>query len=250
MNRQELEWLLVDKYRGEKSEAYLADVAKLEAGVPLAYLIGHIPFLNTTIYLDSKPLIPRPETEYWVEHVIKIISALPEQTSLQVLDLCAGSGAIGVAVANNVPSTLVDFIELDSNHLPAIIKNCMANGIGKDRVNIYVGDLFNIKSENQLPKYDFILTNPPYIDKTLNRTEQSVVDNEPALALYGGEAGMEIIARIIEEAPSYLATGGQLWIEHEPEQTEAIAKLASPRFNVTTHQDQYLVKRYSQLVLQ
>lgn len=250
MNRQERQWLLVDKYQGQKSEAYLSDVAKLEAGVPLAYLIGHLPFLNTTIYLDSHPLIPRPETEYWAEHAIKEMSAQGEQSSFRVLDLCAGSGALGVAVAHSFANALVDFIEIDSSHLPTIAKNCNANNIETSRVNIYAGDLFSISNGNPLPKYDFILTNPPYIDKSLNRTAQSVIDNEPELALYGGEAGMEIIARIIKEAPKHLNQGGQLWIEHEPEQTEAISKLASSQFIVTTHQDQYGVKRYSQLVLQ
>lgn len=250
MYRQEVEWLLVEKYHGQKSEAFLSDVAKLEAGVPLAYLIGHIPFLNSTIYLDSQPLIPRPETEYWVQEAIKNMLTRKTDGSFLVLDLCAGSGAIGVAVADAIPSALVDFIELDSAHLPTIAKNCVANNIDKTRVNIYTGNLFNINSKNHLPKYDFILTNPPYIDKSLNRTEQSVMDNEPELALYGGEAGMEIIARIIKDAPMYLAPRGQLWIEHEPEQDVVISKLASPRFLTTTHKDQYGVVRFSKLVLQ
>ncbi len=250
MNRQERQWLLVDKYQGQESEAYLSDVAKLEAGVPLAYLIGHIPFLNTTIYLDSHPLIPRPETEYWAEHAIKEMSAQSEQSSFRVLDLCAGSGALGVAVAHSLANALVDFIEIDPSHLPTIAKNSNANNIETSRVNIYAGDLFSTSHGNPLPKYDFILTNPPYIDKSLNRTTQSVIDNEPELALYGGKAGMEIIERIINEAPIHLKQCGQLWIEHEPEQAEAIFKLASQQFIVTTHQDQYRVKRYSQLVLQ
>ncbi len=250
MNRQELEWLLVDKYQGQKSEAYLADVAKLEAGVPLSYLIGHIPFLNNTIYLDSQPLIPRPETEYWVEHAIRSLEPLRAVPSFRALDLCAGSGAIGVAVASCFQNALIDFIEIDSCHLPTIAKNCVKNHINKERVHIYTGDLFKTNSGIILPKYHLILTNPPYIDKSLNRTAQSVIDNEPELALYGGKAGMEIIARIIIEAPNHLNPDGQLWIEHEPEQTENIIKLASPHFSVTTHHDQYGVKRYSQLVLQ
>lgn len=250
MYRQEVGWLLVEKYKGQKSAAFLTDVAQLEAGVPLAYLIGHIPFLNSTIYLDSQPLIPRPETEYWVQEAVKNMTSRKTGGAFCVLDLCAGSGAIGVAVASAIPSALVDFIELDSAHLPTIAKNCVANNIDKTRINVYAGNLFNINSKNQLPKYDFILTNPPYIDKSLNRTEQSVMDNEPELALYGGKAGMEIIARIIKDAPMYLAPQGQLWIEHEPEQGEAISKLASSRFFVTTHKDQYDVIRFSKLVLQ
>jgi release factor glutamine methyltransferase len=248
MYSQEKEWLLVEKYQGQKSEAFLADVAKLEAGVPLAYLIGHIPFLNSTIHLDSHPLIPRPETEFWVDKVIKIISEL--NSPVYVLDLCAGSGAIGVAVAKGIQNSLVDFIELDANHLPTIAKNCRENQIDSERVNILEGDLFKLKTDKKLPEYNFILTNPPYIDKTLGRTDKSVIENEPALALYGGRDGIELIEEIIKKAPLHLKPGGQLWIEHEPEQSESIKNLAANKFVTTTHKDQYSVERVSQLVLQ
>ena len=251
MNSQEVAWLLQEKYQGQKSEAFLADVAKLEAGVPLAYLIGHIPFLNCNIHLDSHPLIPRPETEYWTEMAIKEISdTVSDQSETRVLDLCAGSGAIGVAVASAIQTALVDFVELEPTHLPTIAKNCRLNQISRERVNIFEGDLFKIKSGQTLPRYDYILSNPPYIDKTLGRTEHSVVENEPSLALYGGEAGMEIIKKIIEVAPNYLTPNGQLWIEHEPEQCLEIKKIADSNFSVTTHKDQYDVLRYTQLVLQ
>jgi release factor glutamine methyltransferase len=251
MYGQEIKWLLSEKYDGQKSEAFLADVAKLEAGVPLAYLIGHIPFLNCKIYLDSHPLIPRPETEFWTELAIKKIQASSAtQPEVHILDLCAGSGAIGVAVANSILSALVDFAELDSSHLPTIAKNCRLNQITNERVSIFASDLFNTASGRTLPRYNYILSNPPYIDKTLDRTEQSVVENEPALALYGGKAGMDNIKKIIEEAPNHLKPDGQLWLEHEPEQSEAILNLAQDMFYVTTHKDQYDVIRFSQLVLQ
>jgi release factor glutamine methyltransferase len=249
MYSQEVAWLLKEKYQGQKSEAFLTDVTKLEAGVPLAYLIGYLPFLGNIIYLDSHPLIPRPETEFWVEHVIK---AIPQSdTPLKVLDLCAGSGAIGIAVASSLKNCLVDFIEIDSNHLPTIAKNCILNQITRERVHIYSGDLFNTSSGTTLPKYNLILTNPPYIDKSLGRTELSVTQNEPEIALYGGKAGLEIITKIITEAAQHLLPDGQLWIEHEPEQSSAIKKLAEEHhFLAITFTDQYSTERFSQLVLQ
>lgn len=251
MNSQEVAWLLAEKYQGQKSAAFLADVAHLEEGVPLAYLIGSIPFLNTSIYLDSHPLIPRPETEFWVEKAIQAICSCPiPKESLHILDLCAGSGCIGIAVAKTYPSALVDFIELDSTHLPTIAKNCQQNGVPASQVHIYTGTLFTLTDGEQLPKYDFILSNPPYIDKSLSRTEASVVNNEPALALYGGVSGMEIITQIIAEAPRHLHPHGQLWLEHEPEQVADIHTLGATNFSVTTHEDQYNVPRFSKLVLQ
>jgi len=252
MESQEMKWLLEEKYGGEKSKAFFADCKRLVLGEPLAYLIGHTPFLNCKIWLDSHPLIPRPETEFWVEEAIKTIrdgatmSLGLTETTPRILDLCAGSGCIGVAVAKAIPVARVDFSEIDSSHLPTIKKNLEENRISTDRTQVSHTNLF----ENLTGKYDFILSNPPYIDASLNRTEESVIKNEPYLALFGGEKGLEIIDQIIEDAPTYLKPGGQLWIEHEPEQSETISKLGKKGgFSVTTHKDQYETERYSILVL-
>lgn len=243
LNREE-SWLLEEKFGGEKSEAFFTACQELKAGVPLAYLIGYIPFLNTKIYLDSQPLIPRPETEFWAE---KAIAEIKKNTTTKILDLCAGSGCIGVAIAKNEPSSHIDFIELELKHLKTIQKNCKINNIKSERYRILIGDLFSpLTSED---KYDFILTNPPYINKSLNRTEQSVKDYEPSIALYGGEFGFELIEKIITFAPQYLNSNGQLWIEHEPEQIKYIYNFAQEKFYIHFHKDQYKINRFTQLVL-
>jgi release factor glutamine methyltransferase len=85
----------------------------------------------------------------------------------------------------------------------------------------------------------------------LNRTDETVLEYEPYIALSGGPAGLEVIQKIIEDAPKHLERHGQLWLEHEPEQSLAIRNLArEQRFTATTHKDQYGVERYSVLVLQ
>jgi release factor glutamine methyltransferase len=252
---KETEWLLQEKYNGQKSESFLDDCARLEAGEPLAYVIGHIPFLDCTIWLDSKPLIPRPETEFWVEkaiaHIAKSFPRVNLGKKLDVLDLCAGSGCIGVAIAKAFPEVQVDFVEIDASHHPTIKKNLRENctPITRDRCAVFGGDLFC-----EIPtgtKYDFILSNPPYIDPALDRTEPSVKNYEPHQALYGGDQGLALIAQIIATAPTYLGSGGELWLEHEPEQSETIASLATDAgFSCHTHQDQYEVERFSRLVVQ
>jgi len=227
--QNEKEWLLQEKHNGEVTDAYQKDVTLLEEGVPLAYLIGHIPFLNTTIYLDSHPLIPRPETEYWVE---KIIETMPSTTT--VLDLCAGSGCIGAAVLHARPDAHVDFAEIDTLHHETIRKN--------GGVHIHGGDLF----ENISNTYDYILSNPPYIDPEIDRAEESVKNYEPHQALYGGERGMEILSRIIQEALAHLNKNGILVLEHEPEQSKEIAHYVKEYgFSCKTEKDQYGVERYS-----
>jgi len=249
MNQEE-QWLLTEKYQGLESEAFQADLVLLRSGTPLAYLIGSIPFLNCTIHLDSHPLIPRSETEFWTEKAIDSIRqyvCTGARPGVNILDLCAGSGAIGVAVAKAVPETQVTFGEIDKKHLATIGKNLDSNDIPCTQYKVFQSDLF----ENIPDTYDFILTNPPYIDPALDRTESSVKLHEPSLALYGGAEGMECIETIISQATKHLSDNGQLWIEHEPEQTTDIASLALKNgFISSTHKDQYDTDRYSILVLQ
>ncbi len=264
MSDKEKIWLLAEKYHGEKTEGFFADCARLEAGEPLAYVIGHMPFLNTTIYLDlpqpvrhlpagqagagagqagSRPLIPRPETEFWIENAIEEIrdnhheqrategdakllrrgpaghggaceEVLRSPSTIHILDLCAGSGCIGVAVAKAIPEVHVDFAEIDVHHHATILKNIKENDITENRTAIFGGDLFSEIPEGT--RYNYILTNPPYIDPELaKRTEKSVTDYEPTLALWGGEKGLECIYRIISDASRFLAEDGVLYIEHD-----------------------------------
>lgn len=242
MNKDE-QWLLKEKYNGEKSTAFFADCERLRAGEPLAYVIGFVPFLNSMMWLDSKPLIPRPETEFWVEKALEYIGKTYVH-GVRVLDLCAGSGAIGVAVATAVPNAQVTIAELDPIHLPTIEKNCIENGLVE--YTIIESNLF----ENVAGTFDLILSNPPYIDPALDRAEHSVKAHEPHLALYGGRGGTELIERIVADAPAHLHQHGQLWLEHEPEQVSFIHELAARAgLTATTHNDQYEVPRYTILAV-
>lgn len=244
---QEERWILMEKYGGQKCEAFLADCNRLHSGEPLAYIIGVLPFHQATIYLDSHPLIPRTETEYWLGEIIPHIHKYAEKhTRVRILDLCAGSGCIGISVLKEIPTICVDFAEIDASHHPTIQKNIMANNIETSRTHIYGGDLFH-----ECPHtYDFILTNPPYIDKTLSRVEKSVTMYEPERALYGGKNGLEIIERILNDALHYLVKHGTLVIEHEPEQAKRILEIGLENSLTCTHlADQYGVLRASILVV-
>lgn len=257
---KEEKWLLDDKYGGEKNEGFFTDLERLKAGEPLGYIIGFVPFLESKIWLDNRPLIPRPETEYWVEKAInEIRNTVPRSDlgktlgrtsgTLQILDLCAGSGAIGVSIAKAIPDALVDLAEIDLLLLPTIEKNLKENvpdySSHGERYRALQSDLY----ENVVGSYDYILTNPPYIDPALDRAQASVKDFEPHLALYGGKSGMEIIEKIIVGAVGHLNASGQLWIEHEPEQSTAIQTFGTEAgFSVSTHTDQYEVARFSVLL--
>ncbi len=239
-------WLCEEKYGGrlteENEKAFALDLQRLKQGEPLAYVIGHVPFLHTKIYLDSHPLIPRAETEFWVERVLGDMKS--ESRPLRVLDLCAGSGCIGVAVLAACPRAHVDFVESEVRHIPTIQKNVRENGIAGDRAHYIVSDLFTEVSGS----YDVILSNPPYIDPATDRTEQSVRAFEPHIALYGGKDGMSLIKKIIVGASAHLTPTGVLYIEHEPEQVRLILALAKKTgFIAQTLNDQYETPRYTRL---
>ena len=242
MNQEET-WLLAEKYCGDThAEGFQDDCLRLSRGEPLAYIIGSIPFLRTTILLDSHPLIPRPETEFWVERAIAEMNIHPHQ--LRVLDLCAGSGCIGIAILKAIPTACVDFVEIDDVHHDTIRKNILLNTIDPKRTRIYGGSLFELVSDT----YDFILTNPPYIDMTLDRVEVSVSAHEPARALYGGEYGTEIITHIMHDMSAFLTPSGTLYIEHEPEQSAYIYETASKLGYVShTFPDQFGILRYTRM---
>ncbi len=241
---QDEAWLLKEKHNGEKTEGFFADCDRLKNGEPLAYVIDSIPFLTTTIFLDSHPLIPRTETEYWVEKTIQEIKNNKNQTSVKILDLCAGSGCIGVSILKEIENAEVDFAEIETAHHATIRNNIIKNGINTSRTRIFGGNLF----EQLSPAYDYILTNPPYIDPELDRTQSSVKEFEPQRALYGGKKGLELIQSIIEKASEFLTERGALYIEHEPEQSEEITVLAkSHGFVSTVYPDQFGTFRYTKL---
>ncbi len=279
---QDINWLLNEKYLGRKTAGFSADCERLKAGEPLSYVIGWVPFLGCKIWLDSRPLIPRPETEWWVEKAVASISkAIPRESlganimeitvprtdlgftrgrssgedsvvqsqaagDISILDLCAGSGCIGVAIAKHVRGAHVTFAEIDPTHLPTIEKNRRKNST-IDRTILLCSDLF----EQVAGTFDFILANPPYIDPAIDRAEQSVKRHEPHLALYGGQGGIEIIERIIKGARGHLTASGELWIEHEPEHVPIVTDLAHTHgFTASSHSDQFGVLRFSILVLQ
>ena len=235
---QEARWLFEEKYGGAECEAFRADVLRLAAGEPLAYVIGWIPFCHARISLDSHPLIPRPETEFWVMQAIAELKT-QNQESLRVLDLCAGSGCIGIAVLKELPNATCDFVEIDETHHKTILKNAKENGIDEDRIKIIGGNLF----EQVQGTYDAILTNPPYIDPNLSgRVQESVLHHEPEQALWGGQDGMELITEILQKAPDFLNPNGVLYIEHEPEQETMLHKILP---GIVSYKDQYDLMRFS-----
>lgn len=213
---------------------------------PEAYRIGDQPFLGLTIYLDSRPLIPRPETEWWTEQLIAHVGR--RTSNMKFLDLCAGSGAIGCAALKYLPQAQVYFGELDPAHEATIWKNIRENHLDASRAQVRIGDLFapfdssitfTIDEKMEPLRFDVIAANPPYIpeDRTL---PVSVADYEPAVALRAGADGLALIRRIARSVRRRLAEGGVAWIECDHAHAEAARELFTTQgFRAEIRTDQY-----------
>lgn len=203
---------------------------------PEAYRIGHVPFLGTTIWLDSHPLIPRTETEWWVEKVLPEIKG-----SVRVLDLFAGSGCVGVAVLKHTEA-FVTFGEFDARHIPTIERNVRENA-NLSRAQIVQTDVWSRLSGT----FDFVLANPPYLSQArIDRIEPSVLEHEPVGALFADDDGYALIEATLIGLQDHLAPKGQCWVEHEPEHAPRIlVSAARLGLTATNNKDQYGILRYS-----
>ncbi|MBU6388296.1 peptide chain release factor N(5)-glutamine methyltransferase, partial [Patescibacteria group bacterium] len=212
---------------------YARDKERLASGEPLGYVIGAQPFLGLKIFLDSKPLIPRPETEWWTE---QLLQTWRPGRHVKFLDLCAGSGAIGCAALARLPHAKIYFGEIDPMHEATILKNVRENGLDESRADVRIGDLFEPFGDMQ---FDVIAANPPYVPAG-RALPQSVADYEPMRALRAGDDGLDIIRRIAKELPTHLANDGVAWIECDRDHAEAARTLfAEQGFTALIRTDQY-----------
>ena len=231
-------WVLEEKYDGKKIAAFEKDRARLAEGEPVAYVIGWQPFLGLRIYLDSRPLIPRPETEWWTE---KLLTTLKETDGdLTLLDLCAGSGAIGCAFLRALPTAHVYVGEIDAAHQKTIEKNIQENNLDASRAHIGIGDLF---APFGAQTFDIIACNPPYIPEKRTLPE-SVRAYEPKEALFSGTDGLSLIREIAKQLPRHLNKGGAAWIECDTAHIENAQTLfESAGFSTHIQNDQYATAR-------
>jgi release factor glutamine methyltransferase len=163
--------------------------------------------------------IPRPETELLVQEAL---AALPPDA--RVLDLCAGSGAVGVSIAAELPGARVDLVEASAEAAAAARENAEALAPGRTRV--FEGDLFSAMPEKT--RYDGLVANPPYVAGTeRDRLAPEIVMHEPPQALFAGEGGLAVIRRIAAEAESWLVPGGLLGIEIDPGLAASVRDLCS-----------------------
>ena len=204
---------------------------------PLEYIRGFTEFLGVNIDLSQRPLIPRPETEFWVEKALSTVLT-DKNSKIRCLDLFAGSGCIGLAVLVKAPFVLCDIADSQSSCIKQIRINCKLNNINKKRYKIIKSDVFsNIKE-----KYDYIFANPPYIPTTKkSRVQKLVLKYEPKTALFAGKDGLFYIKKFLKQAKAHLKPEGKIFMEFDSPQKSEIKKLVKKYdyAGCEFHRDQY-----------
>lgn len=188
-------------------------VARRVTGEPVAHITGEREFWSLPLEVNASTLIPRPDTETLVEHVLSM--TLPDTAA--VLDLGTGTGAIALALASEYPRWQITAVDA-SQQAVELAKRNQAR-LGFSNVSILHSNWFSAVGEQQ---FDLIVSNPPYIDSTDEHLAQGDVRFEPQSALVASEEGYADIFHIIKSAKPYLRSGGYLLLEHGFEQADKI----------------------------
>jgi len=191
-----------------------------KTGKPLAYIEGFAYFYGRKFLVSPAVLIPRPETEDIV-NVAKALGSDFSKSPTKVLDLCTGSGIIGISLKLENPNLNITCSDISAKALKIAEKN--AKNLNA-KVKFLKSNLFH-KLKNQ--KFDIIATNPPYVDKTWKWLDKKSLRHEPKIALYAKNHGLKIIQKILEQSPGYLTPKGYLLLEADTTQHPEIIKLAT-----------------------
>jgi release factor glutamine methyltransferase len=219
------EWTVLEKQRSE--------------GHPVAYLIGKKEFFNIELKVAPGVLIPRPETELLVELTIDHIESSGKKTP-KILDLGTGSGAIGLALAKNIPNAQVTCVDVSAEALKIAQENARLlnlNSVKFLQSNWFESLAATLPSEDCL--FDVIVSNPPYIPAGDHHLSMGDLRFEPATALTDQHDGLMAYRTIFKEAPAYLAEDGFILVEHGFDQSKEVCELLKEQnyTNIKAHQD-------------
>ncbi len=190
-------------------------VKRRSQGIPVAYLVGEREFYSLPFQVNPAVLIPRPETEFVVLGLLEAAKAGGRrEAEFRIADVGTGSGILAVCAAKHLPRAHVTAIDISPAAMEVARANATRHGVA-ERIEFLEGDLLSVVPAE--PKFDFIVSNPPYVSEAeFAALEMGVREHEPRVALVGGEKGTEIIARLIPQAAERLVAGGCFFCEFSP----------------------------------
>jgi len=216
--------LIVDRDRPlmpEELAAYRAMVSRRRNHEPVAYLRGEREFYGHCFHVDSRVLIPRPDTETLVE--VALTRTQGRSMFGRLADLCTGSGNVAISFARERPTWRVVATDISPDAIAVATDNAVRVGVAWN-LSFVVGDLF--EPVGSLGPFDLVTANPPYIPtQEIERLAADIRDHEPRLALDGGADGLDVVRRLVAEAPSYLVEEGVLAMEIGADQGDAVQNL-------------------------
>ncbi len=212
-----------EKYASQEvCDAMESAVARVMSGEPLAYVLGEWSFYGMNLYVDKNVLIPRDDTCAVTQLAIK--RGLFLEQDPRILDLCTGSGCIGLAIANRVKDARITLADVSKDALAVAKKNIVRHKLS-GRVSCVQADALQPAS-SFLGKFDMIVSNPPYVTaKEMQELPASVKDHEPHLALFGGEDGLDFYRAIVSNFTDALKPGGFLCLEFGMGQGDAVCEI-------------------------
>jgi len=201
-------------------------------GMPVQYITGEQEFMGIPFKVNENVLIPRQDTETLVEEVISDIKEMNTRNKIprggyQILDLCCGSGAIGVSLCKLLKDVKVTGADISGKAIAVARENAQNTGVGK-LMKFVESDLFgSLKRGIRGTKFHVIVSNPPYIRREIIPTlQREIAEHEPMIALDGGEDGLDFYRRIVAESSDFLKPEGLLFLEIGHDQGEAVCALA------------------------
>lgn len=212
----------------EELDIFESYIEKRANGLPVAYILGKKEFMGLSFNLNEDTLIPRPDTECLVEKIIeKNTFSAP-----RILDLCTGSGCIGISLARFISSSTCHLTDISDGALCMAKENSVLNGVEKSTA-VFRLDVLN----DSIPdRYDIIVSNPPYIESDVV-PDLEVSKFEPSRALDGGCDGLDFYRVIVKKAYNALSKGGMLALEIGFDQGESVKKLCSDFKSVELFKD-------------